>query len=152
MLIVTGVSATGLARGYYLWGPPTKASWEKDEAGYKPFAEYITDNKFSIGGTPVTVRLEKNVLALTSFKKNNPSETASLELHPIWQRVPAPPDAEPSKREKASQPHAVKKESSAESSHPGSVGGATMEERYRACRKLVKGFTRREACARTGVI
>jgi hypothetical protein len=153
MLIVTEVSATGLAKGYYLWGPPTKASWTKVVAGYKPFAEYITDNKFSIDGKQVTVRLEKNILALSSFKKESPSETTSIELRPIWQLVPVPADVEPSaKREKASQPHAVKKESSAESSHPGSVGGATMEERYRACRKLVKGFTRREACARTGVI
>jgi hypothetical protein len=152
MLIITDVSDTGLAKGYYLWGPPKKLSWTKDAAGYKSFAEYIVNNKFSIGGTEVTVQLNKGVLALSNFRKDKPSETSSTELRPIWQLVPMSKDAEPSKREKASQPHAVKKESSAESSHPGSVGGATMEERYRACRKLVKGFTRREACARTGVI
>ncbi|APO49073.1 caspase family protein [Bradyrhizobium diazoefficiens] len=153
MLIVTEVSATGLAKGYYLWGPPTKASWVKDEAGYQSFAEYITDNKFSITGTPVTVRMEKNVLALSSFRKEKPSETASIELRPVWQLVPVPEDVEPStKREKTSQPHPVRKESTAEPHAPASVGGASMEERYRACRKLVKGFARREACARTGVI
>ena len=153
MLIVTEVSATGLAKGYYLWGPPTKTSWVKDEAGNRSFAEYISDNKFSISGTPVTVRLEKNVLALSSFKKENPSETASIELHPVWQLVPVPEDVEPSaKRERTSQPHAVKKESAAEPRAPASVGGGSMEERYRACKKLVKGFARREACARTGVI
>lgn len=153
MLIITDVSATGLAKGYYLWGPPTKASWTKDVAGYKPFAEYIADNKFSINGTPVTVRLEKNVLALSSFNREKPSETASMELRPIWQLVPVPADVEPStKHEKASQRHAIKKESAVEPRPPGSVGGASMEERYRACRKLVKGFARREACARTGVL
>jgi len=153
MLIVTEVSATGLAKGYYLWGPPTKTSWAKDEAGNRSFAEYITDNKFSISGTPVTVKLEKNVLALSSFKKENPSETANIELRPVWQLVPVPEKAEPSaRREKTSQPHAVKKESTAEPYAPASVGGASMEERYRACRKLVKGFARREACARTGTI
>ncbi|MGX1318416.1 putative caspase-like protein [Bradyrhizobium sp. USDA 377] len=151
MLIVTEVSASGLAKGYYLWGPPTKASWVKDEAGYRSFAEYITDNKFSISGTPVSVRMEKNVLALSSFRKEKPSETASLELRPVWQLVPVPEDVEPStKREKTSQP-AVKKESTAEHAS-GGVGGASMEERYRACKKLVKGFARREACARTGAI
>lgn len=153
MLIVTEVSATGLARGYYLWGPPTKASWAKDEAGYQSFSEYITDNKFSISGTPVTVKLEKNVLALSSFKKDNPSETANIELRPVWQLVSVPEEVEPpTKREKASQPRAVKKDSIAEPHTPVSVGGAGMEERYRACKKLVKGFARREACARTGVI
>ena len=43
MLIVTEVSATGLAKGYYLWGPPTKQSWAKDVAGYKSFAEFIIE-------------------------------------------------------------------------------------------------------------
>ncbi len=153
MLIVTEVSATGLAKGYYLWGPPTKASWVKDEAGYRAFSEYITDNKFSITGTPVTVRMEKNVLALSSFKKENPSETASIELRPVWQFVPGSKDVEPStKREKASQPHAAKHQGAAEPHAPASVGGASMEERYRDCKKLVKGYARREACARTGVI
>ncbi|MCK1718422.1 caspase family protein [Bradyrhizobium sp. 141] len=153
MLIVTEVSATGLAKGYYLWGPPTKASWVKDEAGYKSFAEYVTDNKFSINGTPVTVKLDKNVLALSSFKKENPSETANIELRPVWQLVPAPEEAEPStKREKVSQPRAAKKERAAEPPAPASVGGASMEERYRACKKRVKGFAQRDACARNGTI
>jgi uncharacterized caspase-like protein len=153
MLIVTEVSATGLAKGYYLWGPPTKASWVKDEAGYRSFSEYITVNRFSISGMPVTVKLEKNVLALSSFKKDNPSETANIELRPVWQLVSVPEEVEhPTKREKASQPRAVKKDSIAEPPAPAGVGGAGMEERYRACKKLVKGFARREACARTGVI
>ena len=153
MLIVTEVSDTGLVRGYYLWGPPTKDSWVKDEAGYRSFAEYVSDNKFLIQGTPVTVKLEKNVLALSSFRKEKPSDTANIELRPVWQLVPVLQDPEPStKREKNPQPHAVKKEITAEPHAPASVGGASMEERYRACRKLVKGFARREACARTGVI
>ncbi|WP_051026476.1 caspase family protein [Bradyrhizobium cosmicum] len=152
MLIVTEVSATGLAKGYYLWGPPTKASWVKDEAGNRSFSEYIKDNKFSISGTPVSVKFESNVLALSSFKKENPSETARIELRPVWQLVSVPEDVESStKREKASQPRAIKKGSTAESRAPASVGEASMEERYRACKKLVKGFARREACARTGV-
>lgn len=152
MPIVTEVSATGLAKGYYLWGPPTKASWVKDEAGNRSFSEYIKDNKFSISGTPVSVKFESNVLALSSFKKENPSETARIELRPVWQLVSVPEDVESStKREKASQPRAIKKGSTAESRAPTSVGEASMEERYRACKKLVKGFARREACARTGV-
>ena len=34
MLIVTEVLSDGLALGYYLWGPPTKRSWEKAPASY----------------------------------------------------------------------------------------------------------------------
>lgn len=153
MMIVTDVSATGLAKGYYLWGAPTKGSWAKDEPGYRSFSEYIVDNKFTISGTLISVKMEKNVLALSTFKKDNPSETSSIELRPVWQLVPAPEDVQSSKKpEKNPQPHAVKKEITAEPHAPASVGGASMEERYRACRKLVKGFARREACARTGVI
>lgn len=152
MLIITDVSATGLAKGYYLWGPPTKLSWVADAAGYKSFAEYIVNNGFSIGGTEVTVKLDNNALTLSNFRKDKPSETASIELRPVWQLVPVPEDVEPStKREKAPRPRAAKRESSAEPSSP-SGGGASMEERYRACKKLVKGFARREACARTGAI
>ena len=153
MLIVTEVSATGLAKGYYLWGPPTKTSWGRDEPGYRSFAEYITDNKFSIGGTPVSVRMEKNVITLSSFKSGSPSQTANIELRPIWQLVSTPRDAEPDvKQKKSSQPHAVKEQDKAESSAPASVGGTMMEERYRACRKLVKGFAARDACARRGAL
>jgi uncharacterized caspase-like protein len=123
MLIVTEVSATGLAKGYYLWGPPTKQSWVKDVAGYKSFAEYITNDKFSINGTPVTAKLDKNVLALTSVNKEKPSETANIELRPVWQLVPVPEDAEPpTKRDKTARPHAVKKESAAEPGPPGHAG------------------------------
>ena len=32
MLIITDVSSTGLARGYFLWGPPGKLSWTQDPA------------------------------------------------------------------------------------------------------------------------
>jgi len=153
MLIITDVSATSLARGYYLWGPPTKSSWAKDEAGYRPFSEYIVRKKFSIGGTSVAVRLEKNTIVLSSFKKDNPSETASLELRPTWQLARVPDDVQSSiTREKVSQPHAAKEGNNAKSHPPAVPGGANMEERYRACKKLVKGFSQREACARTGVI
>ncbi|MGY4347474.1 hypothetical protein ACVWXM_003941 [Bradyrhizobium sp. GM7.3] len=95
--------------------------------------------------------MDKNVLTLSSVNKENPTEKANIELRPVWKLVPAPEDAS-SKREKTSQPRAAKKESAAEPSPSGNVSGTSMEERYRACRKLVKGFARREACARTGVI
>ncbi|MET4261055.1 putative caspase-like protein [Bradyrhizobium sp. S3.12.5] len=153
MLIITDVSDTGLAKGYYLWGPPTKGSWVKDQPGYRSFAEYITDNKFSIDGTPVSVKLEKNVLALSSVNKNSTSETANIELRPIWQLVSMPKDTEPAaKQERSSQPHAAKRADKTESSAPAGVSGTTMEERYRACRKLVKGFAQRDACARRGAL
>jgi Caspase domain len=51
MVIILGVSATGSARGYYLWGPPTKQSWVQDPAGNHFFAEHIENDKFSIPQT-----------------------------------------------------------------------------------------------------
>ena len=155
MLILTEVSATGLARGYYLWGPPTKQSWVQDAAGYKWFSEYIVNDKFSIKVKPeITVKLDnRNVLTLSTAKIDKPSEKSNIELRPIWQLVRVREDVQPStKREQASRHEAPKREAPALSSPPPNVGGSTMEDRYRACRKLVTGFARREACARTGSI
>ena len=120
MLIITEVSATGLARGYYLWGPPTKLSWIQDKAGYRWFAEYIVNDTFSIKVNPeVTAKLDgKNVITLSTATPDKPSEKVSLELRPVWQLVRIPQDPEPStKSEHASRREAApKKEAPAKSS------------------------------------
>jgi hypothetical protein len=159
MVIITGVSATGLAQGYYVWGPPVKGSWTQDASGYKWFSEYIVNDKFSIKTTPETAaKLEKNVLSLSTFKSDKPSEKSSIELRPIWQLARVRENVEPSAkreqatRQQASRPEAPKREAPAEANPPRNVSGSTMEDRYRACRKLVKGFAQREACARGGSI
>jgi hypothetical protein len=160
MLIITEVSATGLARGYYVWGPPTKQSWGKDGAGYKPFAEYVANGRFSIKVTPeINVNLDdKNVLKLRVAKSDKPADKSNIELRPIWQLLRVREYVEPStkreqaSRHRASHHEAPKREAAAVSNPPRNVSGSTVEDRYRACRKLVKGFARREACARTGAI
>jgi hypothetical protein len=87
MLIITEVSATGLARGYYLWGPPTKLSWNQGPAGYVQFAEYIANDTFSFkSGPSINAKLNKNnIMALSSFRPEKPSEKTGVEFHPIWQ-------------------------------------------------------------------
>ena len=161
MVIILEVSATGLARGYYLWGPPTKQSWVQDTAGNKYFTGYIVNDKFSIGVSPV-IQAEldsKNVLTLSVSKSDKPAERAGIELRPLWQLVQVGEDPEPSKREHTSrlehstrQDIAPKRDALDRSRTPTTASGSTMEERYRACKKLVNGFARREACARTGSI
>lgn len=99
MLIITEVSATGLARGYYLWGPPTKLSWNQGPAGYVQFAEYIANDTFSFkSGQPINAKLNKNnIMALSSFRPEKPSEKSGVEFHPIWQLAALGHDAtEPS--------------------------------------------------------
>jgi hypothetical protein len=99
MLIITEVSATGLASGYYLWGPPTKVSWVQDPAGYRWFAEYIVNDTISINVKPVIkAKLgNKNTLTLSTAKADKPSEKSSIELQPVWQLVARTRDAaEPS--------------------------------------------------------
>ncbi|MGH6641384.1 MAG: caspase family protein [Bradyrhizobium sp.] len=155
MLVITEVSATGLARGYYLWGPPKKQSWTRDATGNKWFSEYIVNDKFSIKTVPeINVKFgNKNFLALQIARSDKPADKASIELRPVWQLVRVREDVQPSvRREQASRSEAPKRESVARSSAPRTVGGSTMEDRYRACRKLVKGFAQREACARNGTI
>jgi hypothetical protein len=96
MLIITGVSADGLARGYYVWGPPTKASWQQSPAGYRPlYNEKIVENamSFKSGNQTINVKLDKsNTMALSSSKPEKPSETSNVEFYPIWQ--PAAPTHE----------------------------------------------------------
>lgn len=154
MVIITDVSDTGLARGYYLWGPPVKESWTRDAAGYKWFSEYIVNGKFSIKTAPeIAAKLDKNVLTLSTAKSEKPSDKASIELRPIWQLTKVRERIEPpAKREQASRQETPKRQAPAESSRPSTVSGSTMEDRYRACKKLVKGFAQREACARNGSI
>jgi Caspase domain len=162
MVIILGVSATGSARGYYLWGPPTKQSWVQDPAGNHFFAEHIENDKFSITANPVVhAELDrKNVLTLSVSKSDKPTDKATVELRPLWQLVQVPETPEPStKHEHTSRPErnnrqetSSKKETLDRSSTPSAASGPTMEERYRACKKLVNGFARREACARTGSI
>jgi uncharacterized caspase-like protein len=95
MLIITEVSATGLARGYYLWGPPTKLSWNQGPAGYVQFAEYIANDTFSFkSGQPINAKLNKNnTMALSSFRPEKPSEKSSVGLQPIWQPAALAHDA-----------------------------------------------------------
>jgi uncharacterized caspase-like protein len=86
MLIITEVSATGLARGYYLWGPSTKYSWQQSPAGYVQFAEPIENDTFSFKtGDTISATLGKNVMTLVSIRQDKPSERGSIELRPIWQ-------------------------------------------------------------------
>jgi Caspase domain len=125
MVIVTEVSDTGLARGYYLWGPPVRESWTRDAAGYKWFSEYIVNDKFSIKTSPViAVKLDKNVLALSTTRPDKPLEKSAIELRPIWQLVRAREDAEPAtKREQASRQEGSKRKPPAGSSQPSAVSG-----------------------------
>jgi hypothetical protein len=87
MLIVTGVSATGLARGYWLWGPSTKGSWEQTPAGYSPFAESIEKDGFVLHfNNTISVKLDaKNVMRLVSSNSAHPAQTVAIDLHAVWQ-------------------------------------------------------------------
>jgi hypothetical protein len=97
MLIITEVSGDGLARGYYLWGPPTKQSWSQSPAGYTPIAEKIVEGAFTFktGDTVKVQLLKNNIMKLTSYRDGKLSDTAGIELQPIWQSArPAPAAAD----------------------------------------------------------
>ena len=92
MLVVTEVQSDGLARGYYLWGPATKLSWEKTPAGYTLFSERISDDtlSFKTGTTTIDVKLNShNAMALhsTYLRAGKKAQTSSTEFSPIWQLV-----------------------------------------------------------------
>jgi uncharacterized caspase-like protein len=91
MLIVTEVSSgtSDLALGFYLWGPPTKLSWDKNaQAGYVGFAGEITDGvlRFKSGGVLMEAKLSgPNKMTLKSTNPKKPSETAVGKFAPLWQ-------------------------------------------------------------------
>ncbi|NYG46521.1 hypothetical protein GGD67_003992 [Bradyrhizobium sp. IAR9] len=106
MLIITAVSATGLASGYWLWGPPTKASWQQTPAGYSKFAEYIEGNGFSLNfRETIAVKLDgKNVIRLSNSNPDHPTERPTIDLYPVWQlNKPAPVVGDPSNNKERSQ-------------------------------------------------
>jgi hypothetical protein len=93
MLIVTDVLPDGLVLGYYLYGPPTKYSWEQSPAGFMNFAANISDGQFtfSFGNISMTASITRShELKLSSklmvdHKLRDHSEAA---LEPIWQMIP----------------------------------------------------------------
>jgi uncharacterized caspase-like protein len=94
MLIVTEVSSatSNLALGFYLSGPPTKLSWEKnDQAGYAGIAGTITDGvlRFKVGATPMEAKLNSpNRMTMQSTNHKRPSQTAVIKFEPLWQLTP----------------------------------------------------------------
>jgi hypothetical protein len=129
MLIITEVSATGLARGYYLWGPSTKLSWVQSPAGYTQFAEFIKDDGFSFKtGDTINATLDKNIMVLVSIRHDKPSERSRIELRPIWQlSVPARDTTGP-KRDLGQMPQ---KNASA---NPAPAEGEQLDTKPRAAR------------------
>jgi hypothetical protein len=101
MLIVTEVISDGLALGFYLWGPSTKLSWEKNTpAGYVGIAGKITDGvlRFKSGPVPVEAKLSgPNTMTLQTTNPLKKSETASVKFGPLWQ-LHSPSKATISKR------------------------------------------------------
>lgn len=165
MLIVTEVTSDGMALGYYLFGPPKKLSWQKDSpAGYVNFASKITDGKlkFKSGNVPIDAEVSGASMTLHTVNpspQKDQEKTASIKLSPLWRlssRVSPAPKQESSQRKRTTSEPAVKPPSAEPkvvlegASRPGKVVGASMEDRYRTCRKLVKGFAQRDACARNG--
>ncbi|QWG19208.1 caspase family protein [Bradyrhizobium sediminis] len=166
MLILTEVSGD-LALGYHVYGPPGTRTPSGEPAGYVFIAGKISDNvlRFNSGKYPVEVKLsEANAMTMQFTDPDRKSKGAIFRLTPLWQLIPVVCKAgfkvgddntcEPNKVRGSTvrRPEASGKATPAAPTPPRTAGGSTMEERYRACRKLVKGFAQREACARNGSI
>lgn len=132
MLIITDVSATGLATGFYLWGPPSKLSWMQTPAGYSQFAEYIDKDSFSLKSREtITIKLdEKNVIRLSNSNPDHPTERPTIDLYPVWQlNKPASVAGDSLKKKERSQ-----KASETSTSDPSS--GVNREDQTRAAKQV----------------
>jgi hypothetical protein len=93
MLIVTRVDADGMAIGYYLWGPPTKASWVQAPAGSTPFKGSITGATLEFKCANITMkgRLEgQNRMAVTlRMNAATDTKTARGNFAAVWQLEPS---------------------------------------------------------------
>lgn len=166
MLILTEVSGS-LVLGYHVYGPPGSRTNNGEPAGYVFIAGKISDKtlRFDSGKYPVEVRLsDANAMTMQFTNPDRRSKGSVFDLTPLWQMVPLVCKAgfkvsddktcQPNKSRGPSvrRTDPPQRESPTASTLPSTAGGSSMEDRYRACRKLVKGFARREACARTGSI
>jgi hypothetical protein len=89
MLIVTEVLSDGLALGYYLWGPPTKLSWEKAPAFYMTIADKIVGDELRFDSGSIVAKFSKpNELTLKSINRKKAAETATAKFEPLWQLIP----------------------------------------------------------------
>ena len=92
MLIVTEAYSDGLVLGFYLYGPPTKYSWEKDiPAGYTALLGRVSDGtlRFKSGSTSIEAKLVgTNAMTLQSTNPRKRSQTSTVNLAPIWQLAP----------------------------------------------------------------
>jgi hypothetical protein len=158
-------------RSYFRWlgsrvlslGSPKKLSWQKDSpAGYVNFAAKLTDGKleFKSGDVAIGAKVSGSSMTLRSVNpspQQGQSRAATIKLSPLW-RLFSQGGPERLERQRMISEPTVKpkpprlKVALEGDSRPGKVVGLSMEERYRACRRLVKGFTRRDACARNGGI
>ncbi|NOJ42684.1 hypothetical protein [Bradyrhizobium australiense] len=165
MLIVTEVTSDGVALGYYLWGPPKKLSWQKESpAGYVNFAAKINNGKleFKSGDVPMDAKVSGSTMTLHSVNpspQDGHSKTATIKLSPLWRLSSQNGSVQ---KQELSERRSTTSERTVKPKRPGpkvalqgdprrgKMAGPSMEDRYRACRKLVKGFAQREACARNG--
>lgn len=94
MLIITDVLADGTALGNYVFGPPTKASWQQTPAGYTYFAAKISGSSLQYKTTEHSVNATLDTSNLITLKISRPASpgkkamTPSVSLLPLWQHSP----------------------------------------------------------------
>jgi hypothetical protein len=117
-------------RGFRNWhgsrilslGAADEAVLDPGASGYSQFAEYIANNTFSFkSNETISSKLDKNnIMTLSAFKHERPSEKASVELYPIWQLAALGHDyAEPS----SDRGQTSRKAKNASMINPSPVGG-----------------------------
>jgi uncharacterized caspase-like protein len=174
MLIVTEAYSDGLVLGFYLYGPPTKYSWEKDTpAGYTAVLGRVSDGtlRFESGLTPIEARLVgTNAMSLQSTNPRKRSEISTINLAPIWQLVPTDPTARgklpgdrnestPAARKKTTESSLSPDERKTNPPKPQNSKDSTQAlyaqcsaegHRLTGSKHTNVGFSRIEACARNG--
>jgi hypothetical protein len=128
------------------------------------FSAKISDNvlRFNSGDHSYELSLSKaNKMKLRLAKPAEKSKVAVIPFDPVWQQSSLSSEIsdEPSlikkrvrlRADQAPEPQRNRTRDVESPSVPGSgkIAGS-MEDRYRACKKLVRGFRNRDACARNG--
>lgn len=84
MLIITDVSGTGLAKGYYLLGPAKRVSFNQDPPNYRPIISQIVGDSIRFGGgygiTTITLR-DRNMRAAVIWADGR---TAAVTMEAVW--------------------------------------------------------------------
>jgi hypothetical protein len=93
MLIVSHIDKDGVASGYYVYGPPTRKTWNQNPSGFKAFKTNIVDSAMRVQllalNKPYEVMFKSIDQGRMHYQAQENQRGSSNTLYPVWRLVDA---------------------------------------------------------------